>query len=193
MTTPVGESAPRRDGRTTDTRQRIESTALQLFVTKGFAATSLKDIADELGITKAALYYHFPAKADLARGVFQPFIDDVDAVLDELDGRRLAPEDVLAAYAGALLPHRTALAATLRDPGAVADLDLEGASVRWLARLSALVGHGEATAETRVRTAVAVGGLTRALVLPEMADERALAIAVEAAGAALGRGTTAER
>lgn len=190
---PVGDSTPRRDGRTTDTRQRIESTALQLFVTKGFAATSLKDIADELGITKAALYYHFPAKADLARGVFQPFIDDVDAVLDDLGGRRLPAEDVLAAYAGALLPHRGALAATLRDPGAVADLDLEGASFRWLAKLSALLGYEEATAESRVRTAVAVGGLTRALVLPEIEDEQARAVAVEAAVAALGRGTTAGR
>jgi AcrR family transcriptional regulator len=43
-------------------RDRILETALTHFEARGFAGTSLRDIADELGLTKAALYYHFPSK-----------------------------------------------------------------------------------------------------------------------------------
>ncbi|MBB5920741.1 AcrR family transcriptional regulator [Actinoalloteichus hoggarensis] len=161
------------------------ATALRLFVTKGFSATSLKDIADELGITKAALYYHFPAKADLARSIFQPFIDDVDDLLDRLDGRGESPREILSAYIDVLLPHRAALAAMLRDPGAAADLDLTDVSGRWLARLGALLETDDATPEARMRTTVAIGGATRALMLPEVEDPSARDAAVRAAVAAL--------
>ncbi|MGH9099492.1 MAG: TetR/AcrR family transcriptional regulator, partial [Acidimicrobiales bacterium] len=39
------------------TRDRILDTALLLFTEKGFDATSLQEIADRLGFTKAAIYY----------------------------------------------------------------------------------------------------------------------------------------
>ncbi|MEU6698654.1 helix-turn-helix domain-containing protein [Pseudonocardia sp. NPDC046786] len=179
------DPSPRRDGRTTDTRQRIEATALRLFATRGFAATSLRNIADELGITKAALYYHFPAKKDLARSVFQPFIDDVDALLSRLDGRR-SPREILSAYAEALVPHRATLTAMLRDPAAAVDLDLAEVSARWLSRVGALLDdEDDPSPERRVRTTVAFGGLTRALMLPDAEEPATREAAVAAAVAAL--------
>ena len=45
-----------------DTRSRIQDVALQMFIDKGYEATSLREIAEELGVTKAALYYHFDTK-----------------------------------------------------------------------------------------------------------------------------------
>lgn len=48
-----------------DTRQRILDVALDLFIAQGFDGTSLRQIADELGVTKAALYYHFESKEDI--------------------------------------------------------------------------------------------------------------------------------
>jgi AcrR family transcriptional regulator len=49
----------------TTTRERILEIALDLFIRKGYAATSMREIASPLGISKAALYYHFPSKAHL--------------------------------------------------------------------------------------------------------------------------------
>jgi AcrR family transcriptional regulator len=49
----------------TSTRGRILDVALDLFTEKGFDRTSLREIADELGVTKAALYYHFASKDDI--------------------------------------------------------------------------------------------------------------------------------
>jgi AcrR family transcriptional regulator len=48
-----------------DTRERILDVALDLFIEKGYDKTSLREIAEQLGVTKAALYYHFPSKQDI--------------------------------------------------------------------------------------------------------------------------------
>ena len=48
-----------------DTRQRILDVALDLFIEQGFDGASLRQIAERLGVTKAALYYHFESKDDI--------------------------------------------------------------------------------------------------------------------------------
>jgi AcrR family transcriptional regulator len=48
-----------------DTRQRILDVALDLFIAQGFDGTSLREIAEKLGVTKAALYYYFESKDDI--------------------------------------------------------------------------------------------------------------------------------
>lgn len=47
------------------TRERILDVALDLFTERGYDKTSLREIADSLGFTKAALYYHFERKEDI--------------------------------------------------------------------------------------------------------------------------------
>src|ERR1700733_12322854 len=47
------------------TRERILDVALDLFVTQGYDGTSLREVAEQLGVTKAALYYHFKSKEDI--------------------------------------------------------------------------------------------------------------------------------
>src|SRR5271165_2048541 len=49
----------------TSTRDRILDIALELFADQGYDKTSLRDISDRLGTTKAALYYHFERKEDI--------------------------------------------------------------------------------------------------------------------------------
>jgi AcrR family transcriptional regulator len=48
-----------------NTRERILDVALDLFIEKGYDKTSLREIAEQLGFTKAALYYHFASKEDI--------------------------------------------------------------------------------------------------------------------------------
>jgi AcrR family transcriptional regulator len=45
-----------------DTREQILDVALDLFVERGYDNTSLREIAERMGFSKAALYYHFPSK-----------------------------------------------------------------------------------------------------------------------------------
>src|SRR5438874_12314207 len=57
------------------TRTRIQAVALALFRTRGYDATSLQQIASALDVTKAALYYHFPSKAELLHSLADPLLD----------------------------------------------------------------------------------------------------------------------
>jgi AcrR family transcriptional regulator len=63
-----------------DTRSRIQEVALELFTEHGYEATSLREIAERLGVTKAALYYHFKTKEDIVAS----FMEDRVAALEEI-------------------------------------------------------------------------------------------------------------
>ncbi|MFE4538903.1 TetR/AcrR family transcriptional regulator [Streptomyces scopuliridis] len=63
-----------------NTRQRIQDVALELFAEQGYEKTSLREIAERLEVTKAALYYHFKTKEDILISLFE----DLSRPLDEL-------------------------------------------------------------------------------------------------------------
>jgi AcrR family transcriptional regulator len=63
-----------------DTRQRIQDVALDLFAEQGYEKTSLREIAERLEVTKAALYYHFKTKEEILVSIFE----DLSRPIDEL-------------------------------------------------------------------------------------------------------------
>jgi AcrR family transcriptional regulator len=69
------------------TRERILDVALELFLAQGYDGTSLRQIAEQLGVTKAALYYHFESKEDILRALHMRLHefgkDALDVVGDE--------------------------------------------------------------------------------------------------------------
>ena len=60
---PSGQTA-------TDTKTRILDAADAVFVRRGIDGARMQDIADQAGVNKALLHYHFRSKADLARAVW---------------------------------------------------------------------------------------------------------------------------
>ncbi|GIH12764.1 TetR/AcrR family transcriptional regulator [Rugosimonospora africana] len=64
-----------------DTRARIQQVALELFTEQGYEATSLREIAERLGVTKAALYYHFKTKEDIVSSLVQDRIDALEELI----------------------------------------------------------------------------------------------------------------
>ncbi|WP_433224728.1 TetR/AcrR family transcriptional regulator [Microtetraspora malaysiensis] len=68
-------------GAQTDTRSRIQDVALRLFTEKGYEATSLREIAEALNVTKAALYYHFKTKDDIIASLTEDRIKSLDALV----------------------------------------------------------------------------------------------------------------
>ena len=63
-----------------DTKNRIIETALALFSQSGYLATSMNDIAQQVGLTKAALYKHFSGK--------QEILDCIVAQMERMDLER---------------------------------------------------------------------------------------------------------
>jgi AcrR family transcriptional regulator len=65
------------------TRARILSSAERLFLERGYHAATMQDVADRLGITKPALYYHFKSKAEILDSLLDPLTTELERLLDE--------------------------------------------------------------------------------------------------------------
>lgn len=62
-----------------ETRSRILDAAEQIFQRQGVSRTSLADIADEAGVTRGAIYWHFKNKADLYDAMIKRVLDPEEA------------------------------------------------------------------------------------------------------------------
>ncbi|MFD9302250.1 TetR family transcriptional regulator [Streptomyces sp. NPDC060048] len=64
-----------------DTRKRILRVSMELFAVHGFHETSLREISERVGVTKPAVLYHFPGKADILGALVEPMLLDLAAAL----------------------------------------------------------------------------------------------------------------
>ncbi|WPB89891.1 TetR/AcrR family transcriptional regulator [Streptomyces malaysiensis] len=81
-------SARRSTGARSAKRQRqISDAAAKLFRAKGYANTSMQDLADEVGILKPSLYYHIHSKEDLLYEIFAEIHEDVQNIITEIEAR----------------------------------------------------------------------------------------------------------
>jgi TetR/AcrR family transcriptional repressor of nem operon len=67
------------------TRVRILDTAERMLQVRGYNGFSYGDVAEELGITRAALHYHFTSKAELGQALIERYAARFSAALDALD------------------------------------------------------------------------------------------------------------
>ncbi|MBW8800025.1 MAG: TetR/AcrR family transcriptional regulator [Streptomyces sp.] len=65
-----------------NTRQRIQDVALELFAEQGYEKTSLREIAEHLDVTKAALYYHFKTKEEILVSVFEDLTRPIEDLIE---------------------------------------------------------------------------------------------------------------
>ena len=79
------DTAPRARRPRGETRERILDVALELFNEQGYDKTSLREIAERLGVTKAALYYHFERKEDILLELHLRLHALGGSLLDQLD------------------------------------------------------------------------------------------------------------
>jgi TetR/AcrR family transcriptional regulator len=70
-----------------DVRRRLLSSAAELFSTKGYAGTTVREIVARAGVTKPALYYYFHSKEgiylDLMREPIRGFFEHIDSAMQE--------------------------------------------------------------------------------------------------------------
>ncbi len=92
------------------TRDKILAVALRLFADRGYAGTSVQEIVDGARVTKPALYYYFPSKADLYQALLDRAHDERFRLMQEAAARgRDLPgklEEILNAHFEFLKSHR---------------------------------------------------------------------------------------
>ncbi|MCW2525876.1 MAG: TetR family transcriptional regulator [Pseudonocardiales bacterium] len=148
-----------------NTREHILRVALEQFAEQGYDGTSLQQIADRLGVTKAALYYHFKSKDDLLLAVLDPYFAGIDDLLKLKDAKPAdgKPEQALEQYLDFLLEHRQVLGFLSHDAAALA----RPAVAARAAALQNLVTEGVAGADLpindHIKVSFVLGGMQSAI------------------------------
>ena len=101
-----------------ESRQRVLDVALRLFSERGYGGTPLQAVAGELGLSKASVYYYFPAKGDLLEALAEPCVERLVAITtDPPDTAELADcRDLLAAYLAMVGDWSPVVALLIGDP-----------------------------------------------------------------------------
>ncbi len=81
---PPGRSKSANKAPNRDVSARILEEATRLFAARGFDGVSLQAIADEVGVRKQSVLYHFPTKDDLRRSVLDQMLSHWNEVLPRL-------------------------------------------------------------------------------------------------------------
>lgn len=132
----------------TDTRERLLKVAADLFIEHSFAGTSHKMIADAVGITKAAVHYHFRTREELLIAVMEPFHAARLEVLQQVEDMRSPRKQavaVIAGYANVVCQNPRLAAVLTHDPSvirAVQNHPVWGPIVRREAEMLARVNDG---------------------------------------------------
>lgn len=84
------------------TRDRIVETAARLFNSKGYHQTSIVDIAQEAGVAKGSVYYHFPSKDQLLVAIIQEGVRLTQTRIQEVTGDLEEPMERLVLALGAI-------------------------------------------------------------------------------------------
>jgi AcrR family transcriptional regulator len=154
-------TAPGRAARSRgDTRQRILDTALRLFAERGYAGTSIRDIAEELGVTKAAVHYHFAAKEQIVVGLLRPFLQQFEDLVERRAGGPGDARGFLLEVGGLLEASGPLLSVLSADPSvATASEDLHAHVERVAARSAEVLAGPGADGSRLVRAHCALGAL----------------------------------
>lgn len=138
-------------------RQRLLDAALQLFSSKGYAATSVRELVETAGVTKPVLYYYFKNKEGLYLALMGDALGDFLLVAEQA---RTAPGSVterICGYCTALLDifvdrlpvARLIYAIYYGPPQGAPHIDFEASFSTMLAHMEQLVSEGISTGEFR--------------------------------------------
>jgi AcrR family transcriptional regulator len=151
-----------------DTRGRILDVALDLFTVQGYDKTTLRQIAERLGFTQAAIYYHFAAKEDILVALHLRLHQLARPVLDELAAEE-GPSGwaaVLRRLVDTMLAEHKLFILHQRNQTALSSLHIkghEGDHEDMEQQFRQILGNPAIPARDRVRLSCALGALLSAL------------------------------
>jgi AcrR family transcriptional regulator len=168
--------------------RRIARLALDRFRVSGFVGTSIADLAGALGVSKAAIYYHYRSKDALLHRLIDPVLDAIDACIQDHTTPARTPRQLLGAYLAVLIAHREVVPLVATDV-AVLNHPKIGPRLRTQnQQLRALLTTADTSVAARLRAEAALGGIWRPLIAEpplDLTDPAHQQILVDAAVAAL--------
>lgn len=175
------------------TKEAILQAATELFSTEGFAGTSMSDLAQTLGLSKAGIYHHFESKESIFQTLLQSTYEDLKELVAQhkrIPASQIERLEILRQFAEFMFKHRSVVRLALSEmPGEVKTHKSQGQV--FMFRLQQLIAGKNPTSEEKVRARIALGIIFLGIVpsphevLPDVKDvdlELMLKIASEALG-----------
>jgi AcrR family transcriptional regulator len=150
--------------------RRIAQLALARFRVGGFIGTSIADLAGALGVSKAAIYYHYRSKDALLQHLVDPLLDAIDACIQDHNQPRRTAQQLLGDYLAVLLAHREVVPLVATD---VAVLNHHRIGPRLRAQnqqLQSLLTAPDTDVAARLRAEAALGAIWRPLIAQPPVD-----------------------
>jgi AcrR family transcriptional regulator len=153
------------------TRERILDVALELFSDQGYDGTSLREIAERLGVTKAALYYHFASKEDILMALHMRLHDFGKDAMAQLGDEPLTIERwamIVDGLVDQMLSQRKLFLMHERNQAVMEKMHTEGHEAEHediQNRFRQILGDTRVTLRDRVRMAASFGVIFSGLVL----------------------------
>ncbi|WP_433293481.1 TetR/AcrR family transcriptional regulator [Actinoplanes sp. CA-030573] len=157
-------------------RAALHETALRLFARDGVEGTSLQAIADDMGVTKAAVYYHYRSKDELVLGVLAPLFASLDGVLDRAAAHRSRParlDEFVTGMVNLIVDNHSRFSVLVGDPYVARLMESHHDLVGWWNRIVDEILGPQADPLTQTALLVFLSGMTAPLSTPsEAAPDR---------------------
>lgn len=145
------------------TAEDLRRVALEEFASAGYHATSLQQIADRAGVSKATVLYHFRSKEELLEAALSPIIDQLDGILGQarlaaLRSGGLQRAEFLRQFVDFLLEHRSAAYIFVNQAATLVDVPIIERANAEIQLVSGYLEANVGSLQEKVRFGVALGG-----------------------------------
>ncbi|MFC4330000.1 TetR/AcrR family transcriptional regulator [Streptomyces andamanensis] len=137
-----------------NTRQRIQDVALELFAEQGYEKTSLREIAERLDVTKAALYYHFRTKEEIVVSLFEDLTQPLQDLIvwgREQPRTLETKQEIVRRYSAALAGASPLFRFMQENQATVRELRIGESFKDWMRDLRHIITDPEASLTDQVR------------------------------------------
>ena len=187
MSSPAVTRHPTSPATLTAAQQRIVAAALKLFARHGVGGTSLQMIADEIGVTKAAVYHQYRTKDEIVLAAAEAELANVEQVVREAEGqpsRGKALDVLVDGIVDLAVARRREMGNILNDPVIADHFAGDEVFADVMHRLRRLVAGDDAGPEARVRTATLIAAISGAVMHPLVVglDDEVLRVRIASTG-----------
>lgn len=154
------------------TRSAILIKAANLFSQKGYAGTSMSDLAEDLGLSKAAIYHHFESKESILKNLVESTFQEMGGLVGEIEAlpaNKVDPSEVLRRFAEILFANRQVVSLVLFQlPAELRTPSIERRD--YMVRLQKSLAGKNPTLERRIRARAATTIIATGIVPPPFGE-----------------------
>jgi AcrR family transcriptional regulator len=79
-------------------REQILVTAKSMFIQQGYHGLAMRQISEALGVSKAALYYHFKDKEELFLAILSSNLDELEKAIDDIQSKPISYSEKIVSF-----------------------------------------------------------------------------------------------